>query len=214
MIKYSSRIVVILLLVAVLLAAQTVMGQESLAGLPIQFSGRIAAVDGSTLTVNQLQIDASAAQVSTPLQVNSQIVIRGVLLGSGVIIAQSVSIYIPPTALSQTQPTLPVTPPPAIPPTVSSTAAPLLVEGTVQAIAEGMVVVNNMNFQFDRDDPILDELRVGDVLRIEGSILQVGDEPRFTVTSVTIVSRASDEDGGNDNDDEDNGMGMGMGMGD
>jgi hypothetical protein len=213
MTRHSSARIVIALLIP-LLAATMSMAQDSLAGVPIQFAGRVEAVDGTSLTVNQLLIDVSAAEVSTPLQADSQIVIRGILLDNGVIAAQVISIYLPPPTTSM--PTEPAQPPTLLPTedfTPQGTAAPLVIEGPVQAIEGNRIQVNDMVFEFEPGDPMFDVLRVGDVLRIEGTVSQIGDQTALTITGLTIVSRASDDGSNGDDEEEGTGMGMGMGMG-
>ena len=216
MIRRLSLVCVVALLVV---PAFTGMAQESSSGIPIQFAGRIASIEGTTLTVNQLRIDVSGAEVSTALQVDAQIVIRGILHDSAIITAQTVSIYLPPspteTPVVPTPAALPATLDPAILSLVEQTPVSMVIEGEVQAIEDGRLWVNGMSFEYDADDPIFEDLQVGDVLRIEGSAVQIGDTQAITVTDISVIERASDESDEEENDQpEGMGMGMGEGMGD
>ena len=219
--SHSVKLISILVVVLALVTNRAV-AQDAPGGIPIQFAGRIEAISGPIITVNQLSIDVRAAQVNAPLQAGSQIVVRGLLLDSGLIEAQSISFYIPPTAtpaaveptIQATQETLPFTLVSTIAPTTPAalpTPSIFSVEGSVQAVERDYVLVNNIRLQFERHDALLDELRVGDVVRIEGNLSQAGNGMVFMVTRVTVLSRA----GVTESEDEDRGnSGMGMGNND
>lgn len=215
MIRRVSPLILVALLLS-MLAASVSMAQDSSAGIPVQFAGRIATIEGTILTVHQLWIDVSGAEVSTPLQVDAQIVIRGVLLDSGVITAQTISIYVPPVPtpppVSQTSATLPPTLDPANLPIVQPTPYSTTIVGPVQAIGDGILVVNDVMLQYDPDDPFFAELQVGDVLEIEANAYDVGGTTAFDVINIDRIGRASDE--GEEEEEEGMGMGMGQGMGD
>ncbi len=197
--SHSAKVILILVVFLALVSSRSA-AQADPVGIPIQFAGRIEAISGPIITVNQLSIDVRAAQVTTPLQAGSLIVVRGLLLDSGLIEAQSISLYLAPTVtptaveptVQATQASIPFTPALTMAPAATaalSTPSIFSVEGSVQAVERDYVLVNNIRLQFERRDALLDELRVGDVVRMEGNLSQSGDGMVFIVTRVTILSR-------------------------
>jgi hypothetical protein len=182
------------------------LAQDSSAGIPIQFAGRITSIDGTVLTVNRVRIDVSRAEANILIQVNTQIVIRGILMEDGVVVAQTLSIYVPPVPTN-------VPPPPTVDPASLSVVQPTpystTIVGPVQAIGDGFLVVNDMTLPYDSDDPLLAGLQVGDVLEIAANAYDVNGTTAFDITSINLIGRTADLVP----TDTPQGMGMGMGMG-
>ncbi len=66
----------------------------------------------------------------------------------------------------------------------------IVIEGPVQAINVNIITIYNINIQVDADDPILTVIQIGDIVRIEGSILDDDDDDGDTtivIIAVTIV---------------------------
>ena len=213
-VRMIGRLSLVCVVALLAMSVSVSMAQESSSGIPIQFAGRIAAIEGTTLTVNRLRIDVSRAEANILLQVDAQIVIRGILLDSAIISAQTVSVYVPPspteTPVVPTPVTVPATLDPASLSIVQPTPYSMTIVGEVQAIGDGFLVVNDMTLPYDSEDPLFAGLHVGDVLEIEANAYDVNGTTAFDVTNITIVGRAADQAP----TDTQQGMGMGMGMGD
>lgn len=80
------------------------------------------------------------------------------------------------------------TPSPTLSPSATLTALPLpviiIIEGDVEAIEGNIIRIYDIPIRFTPDDPILKTIRIGDRVRIEGTL---EDSEARTVTVVTIV---------------------------
>src|SRR5690606_35582102 len=124
--------------------------------------------------------------------------VRGILLDNGLITAQTVTVYTPP-APTATPVAIPATVDPAILSIIDQTPVTIVIQSPIQMIEDGRLWINGMSLDYDPDDPFFEGLQVGDVLRIEGTAVQVGDTQAINATNVTLIRRVSDED---DEDDE------------
>jgi hypothetical protein len=96
-------------------------------------------------------------------------------------------------------------------------------DGLVEAIEENIVTINNIDVELDSEDPILETLRVGDFLNVEGNfelrenryLLVVVNIERVAQTGTAIPQGCYFEELGMSGMGRwrcDEGMGMGMGM--
>jgi hypothetical protein len=200
--------------VALLIAATLAIKAQETSGIPVQFAGRIASIDGTVLTVNRLRIDVSGAEVNTALLVEAPVVVRGVLLDSGVITAQTITVYVPPTPTATSIVPTPVTVPPTLDPANLSIVQPtpysMTIVGQVEAITDGTLVISGYSIPYDPDDPLFADLQVGDILEIQANAYDVNGTTAFDVVS---VERIEGESGSETMEEPPPGMGMGMGEG-
>ncbi len=87
----------------------------------------------------------------------------------------------------------------------------IVIEGPVQAINVNIITIYNIDVEVDQNDPILTQIAIGDVIRVEGSSVSSGDT--IIIVAVNIVIINIDQDiitGGDDNqgDDDDDGGGF------
>jgi hypothetical protein len=61
-------------------------------------------------------------------------------------------------------------------------------DGPVDSIEENIVIINGIDVAFDPDDPLLESLRVGDFLHVEGNFELREEQYRLVVVTVEIVS--------------------------
>jgi hypothetical protein len=59
-------------------------------------------------------------------------------------------------------------------------------EGTVEAIDNNILVVNNIKVQLDVDDPLLQTIQVGDFVSIEGDFQSAADMIVLLVINITV----------------------------
>ena len=97
----------VLALTAGVLAAQ---GDGEI-GLPVEFSGTIFAINGTTLIVNDQTVDIGQVALPGPLRLGDRIGVRGQLLTDGRVVATSLVILS--AGISTPAPTLPPPPTPA-----------------------------------------------------------------------------------------------------
>jgi hypothetical protein len=200
--------------VALLIAATLAIKAQETSGIPVQFAGRIASIDGTVLTVNRLRIDVSGAEVNTALLVEAPVVVRGVLLDSGVITAQTITVFVPPTPTATSIVPTPVTVPPTLDPANLSIVQPtpysMTIVGQVEAITDGTFVIGGYSIPYDPDDPLFADLQVGDILEIQANAYDVNGTTAFDVVSVEHIEG---ESGSEMIEEPPPGMGMGMGEG-
>lgn len=133
--------------------------------IPVHFAGRIQrGGSGTTIVVNDIPIDIQSAAVSASLDVGSVVVIDGILLGDGTVVAQFLS--------PQTAP-LAAPPPTAPPPTLVSpqNGEAVILSGEIEAVVGNQVTVVGQTVMIPENDPALHHLQVGDQIRITERIV-------------------------------------------
>ncbi len=70
---------------------------------------------------------------------------------------------------------------------ISASPANVLIKGPVQAINVNIVTIANLDVILDLDDPVLENLIIGDVISIEGNIFQVGAESTVIIIPVVVT---------------------------
>jgi hypothetical protein len=71
---------------------------------------------------------------------------------------------------------------------VTVVSATVTVNGPVTAINGSTLVVNNINVQFEPDDPALTLIKIGDILNVEGNFTGNGTTLILIVVNITIVN--------------------------
>lgn len=170
--------------------------QEDTDEFPIQFSGPITSIDGTVLVVAGLTVDVVNAPIDvSTLQVGFTISIGGTL-ADGVVSAVTVIILdnTPAEPVATAEPTEePTTPDATAEPTVpdateepttpDATAEPnddgtttevaflepiIVIEGPVVEINIDTIKIFDFVIQVDATDPILTDIQIGEVIRVEG----------------------------------------------
>lgn len=175
--KPSYRMVATFLIICLVLTLQPPVNAQDSGGNAIQFTGTVDSIDGSTVIVSGFEVDISSATTSAEdLSVGMTITVSGVLDGTVIvaIVIIIVSIGSPPG-----QDPTPEETPPGPPAEVTPTATPdpeeepgsiiIIIEGPIESININIVIIFGIEIQIEPDDPILNEIRVGDYVRIEGT---------------------------------------------
>jgi hypothetical protein len=106
--------------------------------------------------------------------------------------------------------------------TIAGTAASVGLDGPVESINGNLVMVNGITVQFDRADPILASLQVGQFISVQGNFTTSGSLIVLLVVNVTVITNINiqvnpqcwyHEPGMGMGHWHCDGMGMGMGMG-
>lgn len=61
----------------------------------------------------------------------------------------------------------------------------IIIEGPVEEINVNIIVVYNIEIEIDADDPILTVIQVGDIVHIEGGVVEEGDT--IIIVAITII---------------------------
>lgn len=125
-------------------------------GQSIQLIGAVQAIDGNRLSVNGLTVETADASTDGDVVAGATIQIQGRQTASGVVSADFVWVLQPPP-----EPTATIT--------TTTGAIPVVIEGPVDAVSGNRVRIHGIDLQLD-DDPRLQGLQVGDVLRVGGEI--------------------------------------------
>ncbi len=138
----------------------------------IELVGIIEAASGSTITVNQLSVDVSAAEVKTSLAVGTQVKVEGLLQTDGTVLAAQVSL-----------------------PDRGILPGEIELVGTVDEIGTGFIVVNGLTF----DTTALDmpsDLAVGDLVQVHARLTSGGTWAAREVQRSVVVGDNSATTGG------------------
>ena len=174
--RHPYRMIVLFLVICLTLTSQPQLYAQDTGGTAIQFTGTVENIDGSIVTVSGFQVDTSSATTSAgDLSVGMTITVSGVLDGTVIvaIVIIIVSIGLPPGQ----EPTPEITPV-GTPAEVTPTATPdpeeepspiiIIIEGPIESININIIVIFGIEIHVDPADPILNEIQVGDYVRIEG----------------------------------------------
>lgn len=178
-------------------------------GEPIEFTGDVVSISGSTIIVGGFDIDISSATTPTGLEIGDSVRVTG-LQGDNVIIAVVVVIITEteeeeetPEATAEPEATSEVTAEseatsevtaepeatPEVTPIVESpTGEPFIViEGPVEEININFITIFDIQIQVDPADPILTEIRIGDTIRIDGLSSLDGGVIIIFAVNITII---------------------------
>lgn len=85
----------------------------------------------------------------------------------------------------------------------------IIIEGPVQAININIITIYNIDIEVDTNDPILLEIEIGDIIRVEGSSVSTGDTIVIVAINIVIINIDVDDGGviidDDDDDDDDDG---------
>lgn len=183
-----------------------VFAQESTpepTGAAITFSGTITAVDSGVIVVNGLTVSIENVALNFTPQPGQTVTVNGSLLPDGRIIAVTVVIIVAestPEATAAPESTPEATPEAtAAPDDDDTTGVIIVIEGPVQQINVNVITIYNINVIVDPNDPILVVVQIGDIIRVEGelvdddddddggSIVIIGGDVSVTIIAITIV---------------------------
>jgi hypothetical protein len=77
--------------------------------------------------------------------------------------------------------------PEVLPPTASPLPTTIVVEGTVEAVDANTITVFGIAIEVEPDDPTLAEIQVGDHVRVEGEMVEMGNTIIIVAVSITIT---------------------------
>jgi uncharacterized membrane protein YgcG len=172
----------------------------------------ISEITDEGVIVNGLLVIFDEDDVDMDMTVGTAVNVIGILQTDGTVIVISINVgdndndELTPTITVTPQGTAEVTPPIDGTPTPSATSVTtptmtvtpdateeasdgdviIVVEGPVQQINVNIITIYNINIDFDRDDPVLTVIQLGDVIRVRG-----------------ITSNINFSDNQNDDDDDD-----------
>jgi hypothetical protein len=161
--------------------------EEEFVPATIEITGAIISIDGAIIIVSGLPADTSGAAVEGELTVGVVVVVSGVINEEGVIIAETVRLLgaATPTPEATPAPTLAATPTPPDPDTI------IVVEGPVQNININIITIYNINIIVAPENPILNFINIGDVIRVEGAIGNNGVINAIVVNTIIQIDNAA-----------------------
>lgn len=134
----------------------------------IELTGSISRIDSSIVIVSGLPIDISGITVDGELSVGLVVSVSGVINEEGIIIAEVLTIIGEPTPTPVPEvtetPAPETTPEPVDPDTI------IIIQGPVQNININIITIYNMDITVAPQNPILNLIEIGDMVRIEGFI--------------------------------------------
>jgi len=144
----------------------------------IEITGTVETVGEGTMTVDGLVVDISNITEGDPVDIGDIVKIEGTLEG-GVVIAVEVK-------LEMTEPEA----------TPEATTEPdddedldvdvvIVILGPVVEINDNVITIYNFEIELDPEDPVLTVIRVGDVIRVEGGIVEEGDT--IVIIAINII---------------------------
>jgi hypothetical protein len=214
--------VFILTLIAAVFALSPAMAQPVAqqatpqAGAAISFSGAVSQVNAGLIVVNGLTVSVANTPLTFTPQVGQTVMVNGLLLPDGQIVAQTVVIIIigspeltpevTPEVTPETTAEPTASPTPQMTPTVSPTPDDdddtgddviIVIEGPVQQINVNIITIYNINVVVNETDPILPVIQIGDIIRVEGrldddddddgSVVLIGTNTTITIIAITII---------------------------
>lgn len=146
----------------------------------LEIEGSIEAIDGDTITVNGLIINAASLSLDDTIAVGVVVVIEIVTVSDGTIIAVSLGL---PDEEEDDESTPEPNPVATEVPTEVPTETPdnddenpdyddviIVIEGPVQAVNLNVIVIYGFEIELAGDVSVLAEIEIGDYLRIEGTL--------------------------------------------
>lgn len=180
------------IIIAILIPTQLFEGQgvsnaqDETSPATIQFTGDVTALGLDVIVVNGLTVNVSELDTNISVALGTTVSISGNLLSDGTIIATTMTqVEININTDDDDVPEVTETPAPEVTevPSPEATEEPssdggiiIVIEGPVQAININVITIYNIDIELDADDPILTVIQIGDVIRIEGNIGDLGDK--------------------------------------
>jgi hypothetical protein len=194
--------IAVLTLVAVILLPTVIraQGTDTPQGVPVEITGQIAEISGATIVVAGLTVDVTNASLDSSVTVGTTVTVVG-QLANNVIVAQTVIIQVgvvAPTPAPEN--TAEVTPDATSEVTATDTPAPsdasdviIVIEGPVVNIVTNIITIYDINITVEPQDPILNIIDIGDVIRVEGNVGASGVVVANVVSNISnvIVSGAT-----------------------
>lgn len=192
--------------IAVIALSGTLMmtyAQES-NGDPIDFTGTVQTIGADIIVVSGVQVDISGLDdaVTTNIQVGITISISGNLQNE-IVTATTLVILNIPEPESTDEPTPEATAEVTPEPTHDNDDDIIIIEGPVESIGISVITIFGIEIEVDPDDPILMQIEIGEVIRIEG----IGDfedgvlvivSVNITVVNIIIIDGGSSDWSGSD----------------
>lgn len=160
--------------------------------------GPVANITENSVSIYDFRVEVEAQHpILQVLDVGDVVRVQGVLVGDGIVVANSIG---------------------NITSTTGATDATVRLDGPVEAINDSTIVVNGIPIQLSSDDALLQTLQIGDFVSVEGNFENTGTAIVLVVVNIAVI------DNGIVTGDpacwyHDSGMGMGhwhcdgMGMG-
>ena len=186
-------------------------GQES-TNSSIDFTGTVQTVDADIIVVSGLQVDISGLgdEFVTQIQVGTRVTVSG-NIQNAVVTATTIVIINFPEPEATDEPSPETTPEPEVTPDVEATAEVtaeptddndiIIIEGPVDSISINVITIFGIEIEVDPDDPILTQIEIGEIIRIEG----IGDfkdgvlvivSVNITVVNIVIITGGSSDGSG------------------
>lgn len=166
----------------------------------VTIEGPVQSIGGNAITISGINIQISPNDpVWANLQVGDVVRVQANLItqdnNTSVLVAVVIIIVVD---IDQVTPTPEITPeatPETTPElTPEATSDPddnlpiiIVIEGPVQAIHVNIITIYNINIQVDADDPILTVIQIGDIVHIEGQVVEDSDTTTIVVIAITII---------------------------
>jgi hypothetical protein len=195
-------ILVLFIFVALLMAVSLTSAQTPTPqGSPMEITGVVSEVSGSTIVVAGLTIDTSSISLDSTVIVGTTVTVTGLSLANNVVVAQSVVVVVitepTPGATPSVTPTagatLSVTPTAEVTPSVTSTPTPssdviIVIEGPVINIINNIITIYSFDVELEPTHPFLNLVQVGDFIHVEGAFGNTGVIVATVVSNVTTVT--------------------------
>src|SRR5690606_22882120 len=132
----------------------------------ITIEGQIQNIQENRFTINGIEIEVSAGHpVLRLIEVGDTLRIQGIQDEEGTVIASIIDNITDATVVDAT----------------------VALEGTVEALEDNVVIVNDIPVYFRADDPILTTLKIGDFLSIKGNFATIEGRILLSVIRVTVL---------------------------
>lgn len=162
-------VMLVMLLLSLIGAAATAQDVTNTPAATITFTGTVTEFTEAGFLVNGLEVTVDeASSPEIPVYIGAIVEVSGVLETNGTVTALSVTVV----TISAT-PDAEVTPEPTPDPEDSDDEdndAIIVIEGPVQSINVNIITIYSINIAVEEDDPILQEIEIGDIIRIEGEL--------------------------------------------
>jgi hypothetical protein len=155
----------------------------------IEITATVNSIDGSIIVVGGLPVDITTASIDADLTIGVVVTVSGVINEEGIIIAEVILFIGDPT------PTPEATEAPQ--PEATSTPIPpenvIIIEGPVENINVNIISIYNISITVAPDNPVLNLVRIGDIIRVEG-VSGVDGTINAVVINTVITSDNVDPD--------------------
>lgn len=156
---------------------------------PIELTGAIISIDGDIITVGGLPVDISAVALDDELTIGVVVTISGAINNVGVIVAETVLIVDEPDPAPEAT----ETPQPDAAPIPVIPEAIIVIQGPVESVNVNVITIYNIGITVAPENPVLNLIQVGDIIRIEG-VSGAGGIINAVVVNTVITSDNMDPD--------------------